>query len=180
MDLRPLLHERLVVRQALGRPRIILDRDGVSPYLSRFYLRGKPTMPDGSEPFDSFGNPFPEARFPDGISTMVHRFHASDAPGALHNHPWRWSGSLVLAGGYREQRRDFTQPYGIAERDVLPGQFNYIRGSDYHRVELLDDECWTIFMTGPKNDGWGFWDPATGRTTPWRQYLKEQRMKAVA
>src|SRR5271170_2836454 len=89
----------------LPPPRVIYDREGVSPYLSRYYLRGRPTMPDGSEPFAEDGAPKRGAIFPDRIHVYLHKFHRGDSDEALHNHPWLWSRSFVLAGGYIEERR---------------------------------------------------------------------------
>lgn len=173
MSIAPLLHEQLVVRQRLGRPRIIMNRDNTAPYLSRFYLRGRPRMPDGSEPFDEAGNPYPQAIWPKGWSAMVHRFHESDAPGALHNHPWEWGASLILAGGYCEHRRVGD---GVVLQDFLAGDHNVLRQDTFHRVELHGDECWTLFVTGAKVDDWGFWLPDDDdEVVPWRQYLARMR-----
>jgi hypothetical protein len=41
----------------LPPPRVIFDRAGRSPYLSRYYLVGAPKMADGSNPFDATGAP---------------------------------------------------------------------------------------------------------------------------
>ena len=47
------LVERLAAR--LSNPRVIYDMTGTSPYLSRYYLLGRPRMADGSDPFDQYG-----------------------------------------------------------------------------------------------------------------------------
>ena len=89
----------------------------------------------------------------------LHRFVAGDAPGLFHSHPWRASRSVILAGGYVEHRHD-----GSVKR-VLPGQLNIIGAFDFHRVELLEADVWTIFNTGaPKaTPDWHFLEATTGR-----------------
>jgi hypothetical protein len=163
---------RRIVRDI--NPRVILDGEGKRPYLSRYYLIGAPTMPDGSSPFDRFGNARPEARAPEGLRGLyIHCFHRSDDDRELHNHPWEWALSFVVAGGYREERRLGNR---VVSRDVLPLSLNFIRAEDYHRVDLLKDEAWSIFLTGPKMASWGFWDRTTGEVAHWREFLaKKQR-----
>lgn len=153
----------------LAPPRVIYDRDGASPYLSRYYLRARPTMPDGSAPFDANGNlrtgAIDHAR---RFGIHLHRFHRGDSDFALHSHPWEWSFSIILSGGYFEERR---QPDDTVEtRYVGPGSVNVIRGDDFHRVDLADEECWTLFVTGPRVTSWSFWDRETGDEIPWRVF----------
>jgi hypothetical protein len=119
-----------------------MDRSGVSPYLTRWYLRGRPTMPPGPfhEPFDAHGNPFEEAVFPDGASVYLHKIHRSDTELELHNHPWRWARALILAGGYFEERRDRHDTVRGWRR--RPGDVVTIDADTYHRVVLSPcDAC---------------------------------------
>lgn len=85
-----------------------------------------------------------------GWRAYIHRFRASDPDRGLHDHPWGWSASLILTGGYSEVRAG-------AMRRLFPGQVNIIRGRDFHRI-LIDDgaEAWTLFVHGPRVKGWGF------------------------
>lgn len=199
------------VVRGLRPPRVIQDGTGEIPYLSRWYLRGRPWMADGSDPFDHFGNPKPEAIWPKGIGVYLHRFHRSDVDRELHSHPWAWSYSIILAGGYIEERRmprecrcghaqgDHRNRNGrwtvtacaglcnrcdcgefkskVVRRSVRPGMLNVIRGDDFHRVDLIEADAWTLFVVGPKTgSSWGFWDRETGAVTPWREFLaKTQR-----
>ena len=39
-----------------------------------------------------------------GPALFLHHFVASDPDDEVHNHPWGWSSSLILTGGYREYR----------------------------------------------------------------------------
>lgn len=156
----------------LPTPRVIYDREGGSPYLSRYYLTQRPRMPDGSAPFDPHGDPKSGVFWPDGVGLYLHRFHRSDDDGALHNHPWRWSLSLILVGGYSEERRRGTR---VERRFVGPGSLNFIRATDFHRVDLVERDAWSLFLAGPKVGSWGFWDRASGITTPWRDFIATKR-----
>jgi hypothetical protein len=164
----------LTAATAHVQPRVIYDRDGLQPYLSRYYLMGKPSMPDGSPVFDVWGNPRPGAAWPKGgAGIYLHRFHRGDSDPELHNHPWRWAVSLILAGGYREYLR--TRGDDVASRDVKPGRVNAITADTFHRVELLDGECWSLFVAGPKVSGWGFWCSVTKRFTEWREFVAKRQ-----
>ena len=158
----------------LSRPRVIFDRSGNSPYLSRYYITGRPWMPDGSEPIDSSGNPRPGTVFPIGVHFYLHYFHRGDEDLALHSHPWRWSRSLILSGGYIEERRG---PDDLVRRRVCrPWTWNKIDANDFHRVDLIEHDCWSLFIAGPKHGrSWGFWDRVTGKFLPWREFIESIR-----
>jgi hypothetical protein len=156
--------------------RIIYDRDGAGPYLARFYLSEPPTMADGSSPFRDDGGLRSEARTRrKWIGTFVHYFYRGDDDEALHNHPWRWAVSLILTGGYIEERR--TKDMRVVRRVVRPGSINIITQNTFHRVELLDPErgAWTLFIAGPKVSSWGFWDPVTHEFLHWREFIDRKR-----
>lgn len=74
-----------------------------------------------------------------GVRVYLHRFVGSDPDRGLHDHPWAWAASIVLAGWYREVRRR-----GL--RDVR--WFNVLTGDTFHRVLLPAqlDEVWTLFI----------------------------------
>ncbi len=119
------------------------------PYLTRCYFFGKDR---------SWGNVY------------LHHFHASDQGVELHSHPWKWGCSLVISGGYVEERaRDpltwergqekehdslslQRHPPHIWRLDVGPGKINVIRSTDFHRVDLKDEVsgAWTLFFAGPR------------------------------
>jgi len=100
----------------------------------------------------------------------LHCFHRSDDDGALHNHPWRWAVSLVLKGGYSEERRVGDM---VVRRRVEPWTINFLTHDTFHRVDLVRGDAWTLFLVGPVVQSWGFWDRDTKKYTPWREFLGE-------
>lgn len=122
-----------------------------------------------------------------GLRPMLHHFHRPDGDRALHNHPWAWAFSIILAGGYIEERRapDESELYDDDKsttevRDV--SRFNILSGKDYHRVVSLKGDTWTLFVTGPRAQGWGFLEREGDeeRFTPWRKYIDRKRAEHAA
>ncbi len=170
----------------LPTPRVIYDRRGATPYLSRWYLVG--TQPDTTPR----GQIHQQAeRHAEPWQLYLHRFHRGDDDTALHNHPWDWAVSWVLVGGYWEERRvrrnfESGEAFDAAvtsdwhtdtveRREVVPGSLNVLRADTFHRVDLRDGDCWTLFLVGPKLSSWGFWARDTDVYTPWRQFIAELR-----
>jgi hypothetical protein len=108
------------------------------------------------------------AELPDGGFAYLHFFHRSDVDRELHNHPWAGE-SLILTGGYREERR-MGEPgaYRVETRTYQVGDVNVLGPDTFHRVDLLDEAagCWTLFVAGERTHAWGFWDPETDVFTP--------------
>jgi hypothetical protein len=144
--------------KTIPRRRDINNRAGDAVYLERYYL---------------FGGPSEEGEWADSsLQVCVHRFCRSDEDGALHNHPWEQSVSFILAGGYIEERRVGDQ---VETRLHQPFDFNLISANDFHRVDLIEDDCWTIFVSGKKTQSWGFWDRNTKIFKSWREFIGELR-----
>jgi hypothetical protein len=114
-----------------------IKRDG-RPYLRRYFAAGWA----------------PHVRRRVKAAIFLHHFVSSDGADQVHSHPWLWSASLILVGGYREIRcsRDGTQ----TTRVYQPGDVNLLTADDRHRVELLENDCWTLFMAGPYVKPWEF------------------------
>jgi hypothetical protein len=137
-----------------GLPSFTILKDGYA-YLTRYYVFLKDRV---------FGNIF------------IHHFHRSDLDmglqglGLLHNHPFEFSVSFVLYGGYIEER---LQPDGsITKKVIKPFSFNFLSKKDYHRVDLLDAKngAWTIFITGSrKNNTWWFFDRISKEYIPYQK-----------
>ncbi len=156
------LLERLVAR--LPSPEVITG-GGNKPYLSKYMLwRSNPTK--------------------QSVRLQLHRFHRSDEDEQCHDHPWSWAISFVLVGGYREERRVYFDTSVGRLSLVLPfvrkpWRFNTLRADTFHRVDLLDGECWTLFFSGPVVKSWGFWDRLTGQYWPWREFIARKGYEPV-
>lgn len=159
----------LWLTRRLPEPRVIYDREGGSPYLSRWYLlrRRPPDHEDlkGQAVQDDVGR---SRRF----DLYLHQFHRSDDDLTLHNHPWSWALSFVLCGGYSEERRVGDD---VVRRKVWPFTFNFIRGEDYHRVDLFRQDAWTLFLVGPKVTTWYFWDRVRKVRSEWFKFIGNKR-----
>lgn len=153
--------------QHLDEPRVIFDREGGLPYLSRWYLIRKKPVDD-----DDLKGQSSETSGRRLFDLYLHCFHRSDDDQALHNHPWSWALSLVLCGGYTEERRVGGE---VVRRVFRPPALNLIRGGDYHRVDLLDRDAWSLFLAGPKVDTWYFWDRNLKARMPWRKFIEVKR-----
>jgi quercetin dioxygenase-like cupin family protein len=113
-----------------------IGRDG-KPYLDRYFAAG--------------WNPTNRQQ---GPALFLHHFVASDQDDAVHSHPWGWSASLILSGGYREER---CSPHGQrTTRELHPGDVNIIEANDKHRIDLIAKDCWTLFLAGNYQQPWGF------------------------
>lgn len=99
----------------------------------------------------------PRNRF---VNVYLHKFSGSDDDRALHDHPWP-SLSFLLKGKLREF-------YRVGERGNL--KLNAVRSikrfrpvyrssQHAHRLDLLGEPAWTLFITGPKVREWGFLCP---------------------
>jgi hypothetical protein len=130
-----LLNSMLYKLSAYCRCRVINGPDH-QPYLERYHL----------------------LRLPFGYKVYLHRFVASDPGRGLHNHPWKNALSLVLSGSYEEVRMSSAKEDNRVTRRLLrAGRFNSISGSIFHRINIdANQECWSLFVHGPKASSWGF------------------------
>jgi hypothetical protein len=102
---------------------------------------------------------------------LVHRMQAPDPGIDLHDHPW-WFASVVLWGGYTEQRaltRDAAKFASEAERSGLDGlrgvtvarpvgSVRTMRLDECHTITTLHRRtCWTLVIGGPRRRRWGFY-----------------------
>jgi hypothetical protein len=124
---------------ALFRPRLDVSPGG-KPYLIRWYL-----TPMGD---------WYRKRWP-GI--FLHCFLDSDPDRGYHSHPWVWAWSLILRGCYREFRPSPVKSGTGYSQVYVQGNVNRLTGNDWHRVKLLSDVTWTLFVVGPLHGNeWGF------------------------
>jgi hypothetical protein len=138
-----------ILRWARARQPDFVIGGPAAPYLRRHWL-------------------LPRNRF---FNVYVHEFLRSDDDRALHDHPWLFNASWIIAGMYIEH-----SPRGSALR--WRGDFKFRWGAAPHRVELLDDfigssvPCWTVFITGPVVRTWGFHCPKGW--VPWREFVDDR------
>jgi hypothetical protein len=118
-----------------------IDRNG-RPYLERYFAAGWSPTTHRSGP-----------------AIFLHHFVASDDADQVHSHPWGWSTSLILAGGYREERCGSDGARIVHE--YRPGDVNVLEADDQHRIDLLAADCWSVFLAGQYQQAWAF-APACG------------------
>lgn len=101
-----------------------------------------------------------------GIAVRVHHICTADLDRSLHDHPWDWV-SIVLRGWYLEARPSHIAPCFHGEEEELThitarhaGSFAFRHATDRHRITHVEPETWTLFITGPKVQWWGFYTPA--------------------
>lgn len=177
-----------IVRAFLSRfvsllklPKRVITRDDGKPYLERWYLCGEA---GGLKYFPGQ----PQMRWWQRYLTSlpciyVHRFVSSDDDPELHNHPWE-AVSLILAGGYVEERlcrwvgRDEWSKTSTYRRYFRPWSINRIFSDTFHKVTLVEEDCWTLIKCGSKVSTWGFLDVETDTFMHWKQHvaLRAQRI----
>ncbi len=141
-----------------SRLKLRVIENGNGPYLLRHRVWG--WMPsDDAKPWSGY----------------LHRFMRPDDDRELHSHPWKWAVSLVLAGGYTEER--LKSDGSVVKIRRRPFTLNFLGPNSFHRVdELHGKETWTLFVCGPKIGSWGFMVPGRG-VVPWREFLTEKGLK---
>lgn len=107
-----------------------------------------------------------------GIAVRVHHILASDSGRDPHDHPWPFL-TIILRGGYLEHRYDKGGFWDSAKWHG-PGSVLFRRAGDYHRLEIPEGQtAWTLFITGPKQQTWGF-KPLVGPKVPYYEYKDKQ------
>lgn len=156
-------------------------KDGLRCYLMMLRQRlpeRRITGPDGTLYMEQFLLSNSTAK--DSWRLRLHHFVRGDQDRELHSHPWTGI-SFVLLGGYREEYRvpadgDCEIDY-VRVRDVKPGRFNLITRDTFHRVDLLEKDAWTLFLSSPSDGKWGFWDRKTDAYLPYEEFFKKHGLK---
>jgi hypothetical protein len=123
-------------------------RPNGQPYLDRYFAAG--WSPSSHRRTGERRDPHRE----NSPAIFLHHFVASDPDDQVHSHPWGWSASLILAGGYREHR--CTADGSAIVREYRPGDLNILEADDLHRVDLLAADCWSVFLAGNFQQAWTF------------------------
>lgn len=104
---------------------------------------------DGGVHIDRWGF---ESRF-GGI--LLHKMVGPDPRYTLHDHSW-WFTSLVLWGGYIEQRASVRSPSDTKIERHKPFSVRAMRLDQCHRITaLLHPMCLTLVLHGPVRQTWG-------------------------
>lgn len=108
-----------------------------------------------------------------GFVLRLHHIATHDLDRHLHDHPWNFL-SIVLTGCYIEFRPATIKPCfdgdveTVTARHRMPGSIAFRRSTDRHRIAFVRDQTWTLFLTWPRVQWWGFYTPA-GKIY-WRHY----------
>ena len=156
----PLQFLRRIVPVLRKCPRWQLQHSDGSPYLTRTVLAG----------VDSLENHDPECK----IHAFIHQIHTRDSDAAQHSHPWRWSVSVILSGGYTEVRPNAG---GVATYTYREGDLNILRHGDYHSIVEVLPGTVTLFLGGAEISGWGFL--CDGVHVPHKEYFKQHGGEAM-
>lgn len=102
---------------------------------------------------------------------LLHRMEAPDPGIDLHDHPW-WFASLILWGGYTEQRADTRHASSMAaladrhprrlgrgyEQVRHPLSVRSMRLDECHTITALNRRTsWSLIVRGPRRRKWGFY-----------------------
>lgn len=112
-----------------------------------------------------------------GVRLMLHRIHRADEDRELHSHPWWLAVSLILTGGYLEERLEGS---GVKSKVYLAGDINVLTDESWHKIVRIIEPTWTLFLAGPRvkaDDGteWSFISPVV---TPWKNFIEKRRKDA--
>lgn len=117
---------------------------------------------------------------PQGIRLFLHHFVRGDEDREVHNHPWKWAYSLILAGRYTEERLNGSpldgtgDPRTVSFQTYKAGAVNVLKPNTFHRVHLPSGPAWSLILTGPIVQSWGFYDRATSVYTDAKEFLKRK------
>lgn len=128
--------EKLLFKWSANLPIRFINRTPDTRYLERYYV-GKLL----------------------GFTVYLHRFVSPDGDEEVHDHPWRFALSLILCGGYREERMQrlcINNGWVSTFKKLKPWRLNLIKGTDFHRIRETKPGTWTLFIHRPYCKTWGF------------------------
>lgn len=92
------------------------------------------------------------------FGVYLHRFDTPDPRPTLHDHPWAFT-SVVLRGGYDEQRRSRGDEYQPYSTPAHVRHLNIKRLGDLHWIDRLHRvPTWTLMLVGRRRRDWGYLD----------------------
>lgn len=105
------------------------------------------------------------------VAIRVHHILRSDRGRAPHDHPWPYL-TIILRGGYFEH---VYAPDGVWLDCQWRGAGSVLfrPAKSLHKLEVMPGEsAWTLFITGPKQQTWGF-KPEGAPKVPYYDYKEE-------
>lgn len=102
-------------------------------------------------------------------SIRVHHFYPDHVEDVAHSHPWCFL-TLVLRGGYVDTscHQDIERSYD----HMHVGSLRFRMRNHTHKTKTGPDGAWTIVLTGPVTEHWGFWEK--GIFIPHRRYFRKR------
>lgn len=173
LDLRLVAMARRFAEQIMEtRPRDqLIDREG-DPYIERWYLVRKSTVP-GNSPAGHFGDAVPP--IPSEFENLyLHRYIRADTE-EPHCHPWS-NATLVLKGWYDEQIWRDGKLIETLRRKV--GDAVIRRADEVHAIVKVEPGTISAFATLRKERDWGF-HTAEG-FIPWADFRTWKQSKEPA
>lgn len=106
-----------------------------------------------------------------GIAIRIHHILRSDDDRAFHDHPW-WYVSIILKGSYTEVTPVFKSGIyqGHLHKIFTANDLLVRRPYSWHRLVLTEGRVWTLFITGPKKQEWGFMPHPRGNKIHHKEY----------
>lgn len=106
------------------------------------------------------------------LCIFLHNIRLPDDDRDPHDHPWNFLG-IVLWGGYSEMRYSRGGARRLTFRATPSIAFR--KATDIHRIKTVLPNTWTLIITGPKVNNWGFWrfkKNKGGKFVPFMKYLR--------
>jgi hypothetical protein len=136
-----------LIRRAMLTPYLHIKAEGTDDiYMRRFWL------------FNPYRREGHRAWLP---SVRLHNILRPDRDRHLHDHPWD-ARTFILSGGYVERRED-------GRHCRLAGDTVSLRFGEYHTIEHVLPDTWTLFVTWRERGEWGFL--VNGRKVAHTEYL---------
>ena len=96
------------------------------------------------------------------FNVYLHKWLKSDYDLVLHDHPYV-NMSYILEGECVEETVSGLKKYAA-------GSFNFRRATVSHRILIETAPCWSLFITGPRLNDWGFYCPKGKK--PWKEFIE--------
>lgn len=109
------------------------------------------------------------------VRVKLNYFHRGDEDVELHSHPWEWAISIILKGGYWEERLVGNQ---LEIRRFSPGDINLFLSNTFHRV-IKAEGTWSLFITGPERGTWYFMNHKTRELLDWKTFIQRKGLTPV-